>query len=68
MSATISYFDTLSEKELDEYVNGQQEVTLYFDNEEAGLKDDWLLNEAENRMEYYADYYTYDYEPSLCVI
>jgi hypothetical protein len=65
MNTSISYFDTLSEKELKEYTIGQKEVTLYFDNEEADLEDDWKLTETEYRSEYEMDYYCCDYEPSF---
>lgn len=68
MNTTISYFDTLSGKELKEYAIGQKEVTLYFDNEEADLEDDWKFNESEYRAEYEMDYYAYDYEPSFYLI
>lgn len=68
MDTTISYFDTLSEKEINKYIKGQKEVTLYFDNEEADLEDDWKFSEAEYRAEYNMDYYAYDYEPSFYLV
>lgn len=57
METTISYFDAFSEKEFEEYINGQKEVDLYFDNEEADLEDDWKFNESEYMIDYYADYH-----------
>ena len=68
MDTTNSYFDTLSNSELEEYMKGQENVTLYFDNEEAELEDDWKFNESEYREEYSMDYYAYDYEPSFYVL
>jgi hypothetical protein len=68
MSTIISYFDTLSGKELEEYVNGQEEIILYFNNKEAELEDDLKFNDAEYRAEYEMDYYCYDYEPSFYLV